>query len=39
MTNPFAYMELHPSSPDKAKAFYGDLMGWSFSDAEMGGAT
>lgn len=37
MTNPFAYMELHPSSPDKAKAFYGDLMGWSFSDLDMGG--
>ena len=39
MTSPFAYMELHPSSPDKAKSFYGDLMGWSFSDMDMCGAT
>ena len=39
MTNPFVYMELHPSSPDKAKSFYGDLMGWDFSDTDMGSAT
>lgn len=39
MTSPFVYMELHPSSPDKAKSFYGDLMGWDFSDMDMGGAT
>lgn len=39
MTNPFAYMELHPSSSEKAKSFYGDLMGWDFSDMDMGGAT
>lgn len=38
MTNPFAYMELHPTNPDKAKAFYGDLMGWQFSDMDLGGA-
>jgi len=39
MTNPSAYMELHPSNTEKAKSFYGDLMGWSFSDTEMGGVT
>jgi predicted enzyme related to lactoylglutathione lyase len=32
-------MELHPSNPDTAKSFYGDLMGWKFSDMDMGGAT
>ncbi|MDA1058854.1 MAG: VOC family protein [Proteobacteria bacterium] len=38
MTNPFVYMELHPNSSDKAKSFYGDLLGWKFAEMDMGGA-
>ena len=39
MTNPFVDMELHPNSPDNAKSFYGDLLGWKFADMDMGGET
>ncbi len=37
MANPFVHMELNTPDPAKAKAFYGDLFGWSFQDQEMGG--
>jgi len=38
MSNPFVYMELHPSDQSKAKSFYGDLLGWKFADMDMDGA-
>jgi uncharacterized protein len=35
MTNPFVHLELNTPDLEKAKAFYGQLFGWSFIDNPM----
>jgi predicted enzyme related to lactoylglutathione lyase len=36
MSNPFVHLELNTSDVAKAKAFYGELFGWQFTDNDMG---
>ena len=31
----FVFTELHTSDPEKARAFYGKLLGWMYRDAAM----
>jgi len=38
MANPFVHLELATTDLAKAKAFYGDMFGWSFDDQDMGAA-
>jgi len=38
MANPFVHMELNTPDLAKAKSFYGELLGWSFQDMDMGPA-
>ena len=38
MANPFVHLELATTDLAKAKAFYGDMFGWSFDDQDMGPA-
>jgi predicted enzyme related to lactoylglutathione lyase len=35
MANPFTYLELHSTAPDKAKAFYAELFDWKTSDVSV----
>ena len=35
----FVWDELHTSDPGAAKSFYGEVLGWSASDSDMGGMT
>lgn len=35
MSNPFVHLELNTPDLDKAKAFYGELFGWQFTDMNM----
>ena len=37
MANPFVHLELCTSDAGKAKEFYTNLFGWSFTDTDMGG--
>ena len=36
MANPFVHLELNTPDLAKAKAFYGELLGWKFQDMDMG---
>lgn len=38
MPNPFVHLELNTPDLAKAKAFYGQLFGWTFDDNDMGDA-
>lgn len=33
MGNPFCYVQLHTTDPERAKRFYGELLEWSFEEA------
>lgn len=35
--NPVTWFEIHSADPDRAKAFYGNVFGWSFDDSMMPG--
>lgn len=39
MPNTFCHMELHSSSPDGSKDFYGKLFDWGMQDMPMGDET
>jgi predicted enzyme related to lactoylglutathione lyase len=39
MGNPIVHFEIRSDDPDKARAFYADLFGWSFEPAGMPGYT
>ena len=35
-TNPVTWFEIHTADPERAKAFYGGVFGWTFDDAVPG---
>ena len=35
-TNPVTWFEIHTADPDRAKAFYGGVFGWTFDDSAPG---
>ena len=37
MAHPFCHLELDPTDPTKAKAFYSALFDWKITDSDMGG--
>ena len=37
--NPVSWFEIHSADPDRAKAFYGSVFGWSFDDSMPGYST
>jgi predicted enzyme related to lactoylglutathione lyase len=37
MSNPFTYLELHSTDATRAKAFYGELFGWTSKDTPVPG--